>query len=122
QLAALQQVGAPFPRALLLRGLIDTGTNITAIDPQVVQQLGLILRGSLPTQTAAGSISVNLYEISLSISGPKGAAGPMLVRPTLLVSELPSPLSDLQILVGRDVLKEYLFGQDGPGDTFLLGF
>ncbi|HYT91618.1 MAG TPA: aspartyl protease family protein [Gemmataceae bacterium] len=122
QLAALQQAGAPFPRALPLRGLIDTGTDVTAIAPRVVQQLGLISRLRASTQTAAGQVKVNLYEVSLTIAGPKVAAGPILVRPTLLVTELAVPLSNLEILVGRDVLDECLFGLDGPGGSFLLGF
>jgi hypothetical protein len=122
QLAALQQVGSAFPRPLALRALIDTGTDVTAIDPRVVQQLGLALRATASTQPAGGSVSVNLYEVSLSISGLRGAAGPMLVRPTLLVTELAVPLSNLHVLVGRDVLDECLFQLDGPGGQFLLAF
>jgi hypothetical protein len=122
QLAALQQRGAAFPRALTLRALIDTGTDVTAIDPRVVQQLALALRTTASTQTAAGSVNVNLYEVSLTIAGPKGAAGPMLVRPTLLVTELAVPLPNLDALVGRDVLNECLFQLDGPGGQFLLAF
>jgi len=122
QLAVLQLAGAPFPQPLTLLGLIDTGTDVTAIDPRRVQQLGLVLQARRLTQTAAGSVHVNLYKLSLTISGPKGAAGPMLVRPTLVVTELAAPLTNLDILVGRDVLDECLFQLDGPGKQFLLGF
>jgi predicted aspartyl protease len=122
QLAAIQKAGAAFPRALPLRALIDTGTDVTAIDPRVVRQLGLALRTTASTQTAAGLVSVNLYEVSLTITGPRGAAGPALVRPTLVVTELAVPLPNLDVLIGRDVLDEGLFLLDGPSGWFLLGF
>lgn len=122
QLAALLKTGAPFPQPLTLRGLIDSGTDATAINPRVAQQLGLTLRTTASTLTAAGSVIVNLYEVSLTISGPKGAAGPMLVRPNLVVTELAAPLTNLDVLVGRDILDECLFQLDGPGKQFLLGF
>jgi hypothetical protein len=122
QLAALQQAGAAFPRALPLRALIDTGSDVTAVDPHFLQQLGAVSRLRASTHTAAGQIKVNLYEISLTISGPSGPAGPVYVRPTLLVTELAVALPNINALVGRDVLDECLFLLDGPGRQFLLGF
>jgi hypothetical protein len=122
QLAALQQAGAAFPRALPLRALIDTGADVTAIDPSVMQQLGMVSHLKASTLTAAGQVEVKLYEVSMTISGPLGPVGPVFVRPTLLVTELAAPLPNLAVLIGRNVLAECLYLQDGPGGYFLLAF
>jgi hypothetical protein len=45
----------------------------------------------------------------------------MYVRPYLMVTELGTSLPNLEALIGRDILRECLFQQDGPGDDFLLG-
>src|SRR5438093_852397 len=79
-------------------------------------------RRGLRALTASGSVNVRLFEVSLTISGPKGAAGPMFVRPTLVVTELAVLLANLDGLIGRDILAECLFLLDGPGAQFLLGF
>ncbi len=46
----------------------------------------------------------------------------MLVRPTLVVTELATPLPMIDALIGRDVLAECLFLLDGPRNDFLLAF
>ncbi len=122
QIAALQRAHAPIPRPLQVRGLIDSAADLTAVAPRVLHQLGVIPAARVSTLTAAGSIHVNLFKVSLTISGPKGAAGPMLVRSTLLVSELATALPSIEALIGLDILTECLFGIDGPGEHFLLGF
>jgi hypothetical protein len=105
-----------------VRALIDTGADVTAVAPAVLRQAGAVLLRSVPTLTAAGSVRVQLFEVSLTVSGPAGAAGPMFVKSTLVVTELATLLPNLEALIGQDVLAECLFLLDGPRRHFVLGF
>jgi hypothetical protein len=122
EIAIRQHAGAAVPLPLQVRALIDTGTDVTALAPRVRQLLGLAPVLSTSTLTAGGQVTVDLFEVSVVITGPKGTAGPMYVRPYLLVTELATPLPNLEVLIGRDILAECLFQQDGPGANFLLAW
>jgi hypothetical protein len=118
---ALVRAGQPIPRPVSIRALLDTACDRTAIAGRVAQQLGLVPLQPVQTQTAAGVIPVNQYQISLSVYGPSGASGPLLVWPDLLVTELAVPLLNIDVLIGLDVLRQGLFLLNGPGDQFILG-
>jgi hypothetical protein len=122
KIAARQQAGVVVPLPLPIRALIDTGTDVTALAPRVLQHIGLAPVRSVPTLTAGGQVSVDLFEVSLVITGPSGPVGPMYVRPFLQVTELATPLPNIEALIGRDILAECLFQLDGPGAHFLLGW
>jgi hypothetical protein len=120
--AALVQSAQPIPRPVQVRTLLDSGTDITAIAPRLVQQLGLESLLPASSQTAGGLIQVNLYRVSLTVSGPAGRSGTVLTVTDLLVSELTTPLPNLEALIGLDVLRESLLVLDGPGQQFILGY
>src|SRR5438132_1528856 len=109
RMAALLAAGRPIPPPLAVRSLIDSGTDITCVAPWVLRQLGLVSAGSSSTQTAGGSVKVNLFDVSVTISGPAGKVGPMLVRDQLIVMELTQALSNIDALIGRDILNDCLF-------------
>jgi hypothetical protein len=121
-MAGLRAAGTPIPAPITLRALLDTGSDVTAVDPRVLGQLGASSIGSASTHTAAGKQTVRLFKVSLSISGPAGPAGPILVRPTLVVTELSQSLPNVEALIGRDVLDDCPLVNDGPGRQFILGF
>ncbi|HKI36345.1 MAG TPA: aspartyl protease family protein [Gemmataceae bacterium] len=120
--AALVQAGQPIPRPVSVRALLDSAADLTAIAGPVARQLGLVRVKQVGTQTAGGSVQVNLYRISLSVYGPTGVAGSLLVWPNLLVTELAVPLPNIDVLIGLDVLRQCLFVLNGPGDQFILGY
>src|SRR5262249_59921883 len=101
--AALIQASKPIPPPIQVRALIDPGSDHTAVAAHVFQQLGLAPLVYGTSQTAGGSFQVNLYRLSLTISGLAGTAHPTLVLPHLLVSELPVALP-FDALLGPDVL------------------
>src|SRR5262245_26500935 len=96
--AACLQAGAPIPMPVRLRALIDSATDVTAVAPSAFQRLQLAPAGDAPSHTAGGQANVRLFNVSLSISGPRGAAGPMLHREDLLVSELAVTLPNVEVL------------------------
>jgi predicted aspartyl protease len=117
----LAQLGKSIPAPIQVRALVDTGSDVTAVAPHVVQRLGLV-QSAIPglSQTASGSVLVNIHRVSLSILEPVGRSGSVLVLPDLLVSELTTTLPSLDALIGMDVLRSCLFVLDGPGRQFIL--
>jgi hypothetical protein len=73
--ATLTQAGQPLPNAVHVRALVDTGSDVTAIAPQVCRQLGLGPVRSSGTHTAGGRVTVNLDRVSLIVTGSMGLAG-----------------------------------------------
>lgn len=117
--AARQAVLAP----ILCRGLIDTGTDITSVAPAVLRQLGLnIPVAKSKTRTTTGSSPVDLFEVSVNVFDLSNLSGPKLILPTVMVMEVPAPLSNLDILIGLDVLLTARLFLDGPGRVFTLDF
>jgi len=115
RLAALAASGQPMPRPHLVRAVIDTGSDVTAIDPAVLSRLGLPSFQQHSTQTIAGQIPVDLYRVSLSIP-PVGQqlTNPMLVQDQLIVMGLPTMLPGIDVLLGLDVTDQALLLLDGP--------
>jgi hypothetical protein len=119
---ARQASGQSIPAPILARGLLDTGSNPSAVAPWVIQQLAITPATSGRTQTAAGLTQVDLYEVSLSITDPTRPSSPMLTHRSLLVSELRVTLQDTDVLIGLDVLLQCKLMLDGPGLLFTLDF
>jgi len=120
--AALAAAGSPIPPPVWGTGLLDTGCDITSVAPTLLRRLPLARTGGSSSQTVGGQVSVELFEVSLSIPPPGGAAGPLLVRPHLVVMELPHPIAGIDVLIGLDVLLTCRLLLDGPGRQFTLDF
>jgi aspartyl protease len=112
----------PIPAPIWVRALIDTGCDATALAPDVIRQLGIAPFHRTMSQTASGSVWVQLYRVSLSVPAPGGAVGPMLTVPDLVVTELTATLPDVDALIGMDVVRQCLIVIDGPGKQFLVSF
>ncbi len=120
---ALQQAGQPVPPLAGFRGIIDSGSDVSAVSRRIIQQFNITPRGRVPTLTAGGSRRVRYCNVMLVIAGPAGIlGGSYLLLPTLVVTEIPHRLPNIEVLVGRDVLKQCLFIADGPAQTFTLAF
>jgi hypothetical protein len=118
--SALLAAGQPIPAPVQARGLVDTGSDLTAVAPWILGQLAVPVAASASTHTAAGQVSVNLYEVSVSITDPAQTGAPMLTHPGVRVSELAVSLPDADVLIGLNVLFEGRLLLDGPARQFTL--
>jgi hypothetical protein len=119
---ALLATGQPIPPPLSARAIFDSGSDRTAVALRLLQQLNLRSTGTAQTQTAAGSLYVRLFEVSLSIPNPSGALTPMLVRPVWTVTEFLHAPPGIDVLLGLDLARECLTVIDGPGEFFTISF
>jgi hypothetical protein len=111
--------GGPAP--LQGRGLIDTGSDITAVALPILQQLGVPPIRQTMTQGIGGSIPVNLYRVSLHVLDARDVNLPWLSQPSLLVMELAGGFP-FEVLLGLDVVLAGTMIVDGPGGAFTLEF
>jgi hypothetical protein len=118
--AKLLAAGQPVPAPILLRGAIDSGTDVTCVDAQVLNRFGLSPIHQLTSTTAAGVIPANLYEVSFGIPRVGRLTAPLLVLDQLVVMELMQAPQGIAVLVGRDVLGHLLMITDGPRAEFTL--
>jgi hypothetical protein len=118
--ANLLAAGQPIPAPLLLRGAIDSGTDVTCVDVQVLNRFGLSPFHRLSSTTAAGVITASLYEVSFSIPRIGRLTAPLMVLDQLVVMELSQAPQGIPVLVGRDVLEHLMMITDGPRAEFTL--
>jgi hypothetical protein len=120
-LTSLHTANLSLPLSIPGKGLIDTGTDVTAVAPWILQQLGIPVHSQRTTQGIGGVMPVRLFNITLFVLDARQPLLPWLVQPDLLVMELPSALP-VDVLVGLDILLGCKFHLDGPGRHFTLDF
>jgi Aspartyl protease len=116
---SLLAAGGPVPPPIPAGALVDTGTNVTCVAAPILRRLGLLPITSRTTQTAGGTMQVDLYEVSLSVLGPLGI---LFINEHLVVMELSQPPEGVEVLVGRDLLSEWFVVIDGRAQQFTLAF
>lgn len=107
------------------RALIDTGADITCIDPRIVALLGATASGSIspavPYGTPAGE-PTDTYQVDLTILHPTGKPEDNLHRPALKVAGVPIAHTGSDVLIGNDLLDECDFHRDGPRQMFHISY
>lgn len=121
---SLRRSGSPVPPAQEVSALIDTGAEVTCIDPSVANRLGLIPKNvGLLNVPAVSGLTVNyLYDVTLVIPHPTAATPQQLIVPDLEVSEFPLNSRGCEALIGRDVLAYCVLIYDGLSGTFTLSY
>lgn len=117
---ALMAAGRPPVPPVQVRGLLDTASDATAIAPWILKRLAISVSSTASTHTAAGSVDVNVYNVSLGITDPTQSVLHWLTVANLLVTDLPTVLPDTDVLIGLDVLLECKLLLDGPAKSFTL--
>lgn len=123
---ALKTAGQPLPPLHRARGLLDTGSSHTCIDPTIVNALGLTPIATvqqLTPSTGANPVTKNQYDAQLLIPGQNGGH---LHLPNVPVTEsdLMSHGQGYDILIGRDVLSycHLLYLGSAQSPQFVLSF
>src|SRR5690242_8880414 len=106
--ASLMAAGQSVPPPQLIRALIDTGTDISGVSQRVLSQLQLGSIQQHTTQSLSGPVSIQLFEISLTILQTTQVTPPLLVLDRLIVMALPTLLAGVDALLGLDVLDHLL--------------
>jgi hypothetical protein len=112
--------GLPPPSATA-RGVIDTGSDVSAVAGTLLQQLAVPLRYSTMTQGIGGPVPVRLFSVTLFLYDAVHPQLPWLSVPDILVMELP-PGFPVEVLIGMDVLRTCRLELDGPAGRFALDF
>ena len=119
QLAAGQPITAP----VRARGAIDTGSDITIVSAAILQRLGVPASSRGSTQTVTGSLSAQLFRVSVGVTDFGDPHAPELVEADLLVMGLVTTLPQrIEVLIGLDILLACRFLLDGPALRFSLDF
>ena len=82
--------------------------------------LGLVSLQQSTTQTVAGSVPVNLYEVSLLIPTPGSTTEFLAVADSWVVSEMSPAITGFEAIVGRDLLAQLLLILNGPRNELAL--
>lgn len=120
--AALVAVGRPIAAPIPGRGLLDTGTDVTAVAPSILRQLPIAPATRTSTHTVGGQVPIALFEVSLSIFDPRVPTSSWLTQSDMLVMELPAALPNVDVLVGLDLLLQTNLLLKGPARQFTLDF
>jgi hypothetical protein len=115
----LQTASAPVPRPPVVTGILDTGSNGCCISARVASLLGIIPIAQTSTQTAGGTVAVNLYKVSLFIPKP-GETEFLAAADSWTVSELDPAITGFEAIVGRDLLAQLLLVLNGPRNEFAM--
>ena len=91
--------GLPIPSPVICRGLVDTGSDATAVAPWILKRLGLGPGIPAKTQTASGTADVEVHLVSLAVLNPNQGQQDLTI-PTVVVSTLATELKDADVLIG----------------------
>ena len=112
-----QGISSPSPSTV--RALIDTGSDLSVVHPQVLRQLGVQATGSIRIRRPGAGGGFHLaavFDIQLSIGGVRSRA-PWIS--TTVVGVAPSTPAILA-LIGRDVLEHCTLFYNGPRGELTL--
>jgi hypothetical protein len=112
--------GQPVTRPKLCHAVIDTGSETTAVDPSVIPALGIRSQSVASSQTASGTVWVNLYSVSVSLLPIFGLTQAVVLDTALIVSELTTSIPNIDVLFGLDLLHHCKLVIDGPKRTYTL--
>jgi Aspartyl protease len=122
--AALVAASTPIPNVQSVRGLVDTGASHTCVDPTVLQALQLSPTGSIPMHTPSTGgvpVSADTYDVGLAIPGAPGSSPFLLSNMQVSASDLATG-QGIHVLVGRDVLSQFIMTYNGVTGLFMLSY
>lgn len=124
EIRRLRKLGRPVPQPVLLKGMLDTGADVTCADPQSLANLPLPASGAIITHSPAlgGQAATLLHDSGIRLVHPSGDPRQDYVVEDLLLAEMPLGVLGYEMLVGRDVLDHCRFVYDGKAGQFELDY
>ena len=119
QMVELMGKGNPVPR-LWVRGIIDTGTNVSAVSRSILDQLGIPPGDPAQSEGVSGEFTTNYYEVSLTIADKSTPSRPTYMPPD--VSVIHMEVTGVDVLIGLDLLMACRLVVDGRAGLFTLEF
>ncbi len=114
--AYLRASGQPIPQPFPTTALIDTGASHTAVDPMILNHLGVIQRGvALVSVPGHANASMPLYDVRVSLGIHRPAFAVQVAR-------IVPATHSVAVLIGRDILKNGTLLFDGQNNAFSFWF
>src|SRR5690242_3189618 len=102
----LLTAGRPIPQPKTVTALLDTGAEVTCVDPRIARTLQLAPDPNFNTVNApsAGGLAFPIIaDIRLTILHPSGNPADHMTVHDLSAAELPLGVFRIDVLIGRDV-------------------
>jgi hypothetical protein len=112
------QISAPSANVIpggtpqIVKGLIDTGASISTVSDAVAQAAGLQMVGSAPIGGVGGTSQRPIYAASFSLPDYGVTIDPVEIAGVTI------PLTGVDVLIGRDVLKALRLDWLGPAGVY----
>jgi hypothetical protein len=122
--ALRRRSGNPVPPPAEVVALIDTGAEVTCLDPSVIARLGVSPTiVTLVNAPAAGGVGSTLrYDVDLEVPHPSNPSVTPLEIPELEVLEMQLNSFGVEAILDRDVLASCVLIYDGVGNSFTLTY
>lgn len=120
---ALTEVGQSLPPAQRILALLDTGASISAVDPVVLNALGLTPSGhaEIHTPSTQGTaIDTDTYDVSIGIFAGRIGDSPFISDTIQVTSSILG--NGVQALIGTDILRSCILTYNGADDCFTLAW
>ena len=116
--------GQVVPSPIEVDALIDSGADISCVDPSVLRGLNPTVKTVIPTNVPAisGLGYSSQYIVDLTILDPGGTLSNNLSIRDITLTEIDLNTIAIQALIGRDILSRCVFTFDGPANSFSLGY
>jgi hypothetical protein len=119
----LSDKNSPIPSPATGWALIDTGATITSVDGKVFSELGVPPVGVAQVGTASGAVQQQVYPARISFPGTHlKDLGFSQVVGCDLTGQFPPDFGGLIALIGRDLLRHFVFHYNGPGGFITISY
>lgn len=120
---ALTKAGEATPEPQIIIALIDTGASLSAVDPAVLEALGLSPTGKADIETPSTQgtpISSDTYDVCVAIlAGRKGDSHFISDTVQVTASKLGG---GIQALIGTDILNKCIFTYNGADECYTIAW
>ena len=120
RMAELLAQGEPILSPIWTRGMIDTGTNVSAVSLAIIHQLEIPPGKAARSEGIGGEYASHYYDVSFTIADKPAKSGPTYSPPDVSVIHMEAVGVD--VLIGLDLLVACRLVVDGPARLFTLEF